>query len=61
MQGRCVALVKEKERYIFIYDTESFQELMRLLGRFAVNPELSFNWYDAAILSQRVRKDLTRK
>jgi hypothetical protein len=25
------------------------------LGRFASNPELSFTWYDAAVLSQKVR------
>jgi hypothetical protein len=26
-----------------------------VLGRFASNPELSFTWYDAAVLSQKVR------
>ena len=28
---------------------------LRTLGRFASNPELSFTWYDAAVLSQKVR------
>jgi hypothetical protein len=51
-----VALVKDHERYIFLYDQESAPTLMQTLGRFAGNPELSFSWYDAAVLSQRVRR-----
>lgn len=51
-----VALVKDAERYIFLYDNESAPALLQTLGRFAGNPELSFTWYDAAVLSQRVRK-----
>ena len=27
------------------------------LGRYALNPELSFTWYDAAVLSQKIRQD----
>jgi hypothetical protein len=26
------------------------------LGRFASNPNLSFTWYDAAVLSQKIRQ-----
>lgn len=51
-----VALVKDAERYIFLYDSESAPTLMQTLGRFAGNPELSFTWYDAAVLSQKVRR-----
>lgn len=51
-----VALVKDAERYIFLYDNESTSSLLQTLGRFAGNPELSFSWYDAAVLSQRVRR-----
>jgi len=54
--GNVFALIKETERYIFIYDDESAAELFKTLGRFASDKELSFTWYDAAILSQRVRK-----
>ena len=28
-----------------------------VLGRFASNPELSFTWYDAAMLSSRIRSE----
>jgi hypothetical protein len=51
-----VALVKDSERYIFLYDNESTSTLLQTLGRFAGNPELNFSWYDAAVLSQRVRR-----
>ena len=51
-----VALVKDAERYIFLYDAESTGALLQTLGRFAGDPELSFSWYDAAVLSQRVRR-----
>lgn len=50
-----LALVKGEERYIFLFDDEHRSEALRTLGRFASNPELSFSWYDAAVLSQRIR------
>jgi hypothetical protein len=51
-----LALVKGEERYIFLYDDGHKSEALRTLGRFASNPELSFSWYDAAVLSQRIRQ-----
>ena len=51
-----LALVKGEERYIFLYDDEHRSEALKTLGRFASNPELSFSWYDAAVLSQRIRQ-----
>lgn len=50
-----LALVKGEERYIFLYDDENRAETLRMLGRYASNPELSFTWYDAAVLSQKIR------
>lgn len=50
-----VALVKGSERYVFVYDDESRAETLRTLGRYASNSELSFTWYDAALVSQRIR------
>ena len=52
------ALVKKSERYIVMYhDTAKDRtEVLRQLGRWASNPDLSFSWYDAAALSQKVRK-----
>lgn len=55
-----LALVKGSERYIFLYDDASRAETLRILGRYASNPELSFTWYDAAILSQKIRQESER-
>jgi len=52
-----LALVKGEERYVFLYDDASRAETLRILGRFASNPELSFTWYDAAVLSQKIRQE----
>jgi hypothetical protein len=51
-----LALIKGKERYIFLYDDDHRADALRTLGRFASNPDLSFSWYDAAVLSQKVRQ-----
>jgi hypothetical protein len=56
-----LALVKGAERYVFLYDDASRAETLRTLGRFASNPDLSFTWYDAAVLSQKIRQGLTVK
>ena len=51
-----VAIVKGQERYVFMFDDNSRAETLRLLGQYASDPELSFSWYDAAVLSQKVRR-----
>ena len=55
-----LALVKGKERYIFLYDDDNRAETLRTLGRYASNQELSFTWYDAAVLSQKIRQTVPR-
>lgn len=52
-----LALVKGKERYLFLYSDAQQAEALRALGRHASNPELSFTWYDAAVLSRRIRNE----
>ncbi len=51
-----LALVKGEERYIFLFDDSSRAETLRILGRYASSPDLSFSWYDAAVLSQKIRQ-----
>lgn len=51
-----IALVKDGERYVFLYDDQSTPQLLQTLGRYAADPELNFTWYDAAVLSQKVRR-----
>ena len=54
-----LALVKGEEKYIFLFNDQNRKTTLRQLGRYASNPDLSFTWYDAAVMSQKVRK-LTR-
>jgi hypothetical protein len=54
-----LALVKGEERYIFLFDDNHRAETLRTLGRYASNPDLSFTWYDAAVLSQKIRQAFT--
>ncbi len=51
-----LALVKGKERYIFLYDDGNRSKALRVLGRYASNTDLTFSWYDAAVLSQKIRR-----
>jgi len=50
-----LALVKGEERFIFLFDDANRDETLRQLARFAADPELDFSWYDAAMLSQKIR------
>ena len=51
-----LALVKESQRYVFLFDESSYDELLRQIGESAADEELNFSWYDAAVLRQRVRQ-----
>jgi hypothetical protein len=55
-----IALVKGGERYVFLFDDDSRAEALATLGRHAANPELSFSWYDAAVLGQKIRQQSAR-
>ena len=57
-----LAIVKDYERYIFLYDDTdaTVSTILQKFGEYASDQELSFSWYDAAILSQKVR-DLRKK
>ncbi len=56
-----LALVKGSERYIFLFDDANRTSTLRMLGRYAADPELSLTWYDAAVLSQKIRDALPAK
>ena len=52
-----LALVKGDERFIFLFADDQRDECLRAFGRWAANPELTFTWYDAAVLSQKLRAE----
>jgi hypothetical protein len=51
-----LALIKGNERYVFVYDEESREPLLETFRAQAANPELSLNWFDAAVLAQKAHE-----
>ena len=50
-----LALFKGTERFIFVYDDESRDVLVDDLRQKAADPTVALNWFDAAVLTARVR------
>ena len=48
-----LALHKGTEHYLFLYDDQSLPSLIDLFRRYASDNELSFNWFDAAVMSEK--------
>ncbi len=46
---------RKREVYIFLYDDESIDATLNLLGRFADDSELNFNWRDANLLARMIK------
>lgn len=61
--NRCIRQESEKllihlkpdEFYSFIFDRETATDALRMTGRLAANPDLAFNWHDAALVAQKIR------
>lgn len=57
--GDCMTSISRNgETFMFIYRDETRTEMLRQLGRMASDNETSFDWYDAAIVSERIRNSL---
>ncbi len=54
-----LALIKGDERYVYVYDDASRSPLLETFRDQAADPELSLNWFDAAILTQKAREQAT--
>lgn len=50
-----LALVKGEERFLFLFDDHNRDRTLRQLAHFAADPEIDFSWYDAAMLSRKIR------
>ena len=50
-----LALFKGDVRYIFVYDEESCETLIDDIRHKAADPTIPISWFDAAILTQRIR------
>ena len=48
-----LALIKGEERYVYVYDDASRSPLLETFRTQAADPNLSLNWFDAAVLTQK--------
>jgi hypothetical protein len=53
-----VALYKGEEHFIFVFDDGSRDQLLDFMRDQAADPDVSFNWFDAALLTQKVREQV---
>jgi hypothetical protein len=51
-----LALIKGKERYIYVYDDGSRQPLIDAFRDQAASPHLAFTWFDAAVMTEKARE-----
>jgi len=51
-----LALIKGQEHYVFVYDDVSRPALLELFREKAADAGLSFNWFDAAVLTEKARE-----
>jgi hypothetical protein len=51
-----LALIKGAERYVFVYDDPSRDALIEAFRDLAANPEMSFSWFDAAVLTDKAHE-----
>ncbi len=54
-----IALFKGPEKFIFVYDEESRDSLIDEIRDKAADPAVAMNWFDAAVLTQRIRQHVT--
>jgi hypothetical protein len=52
-------LFTDADKYIYVFDDANRDATLRQIARDAANPELSLSWYDAAVLSRKVRQTPT--
>ncbi|MGL6095847.1 MAG: hypothetical protein ACRC7O_08650, partial [Fimbriiglobus sp.] len=50
-----LALFKGQERFIFVYDDASRDDVIASVRDAAANPAVGLNWFDAAVLTERAR------
>jgi hypothetical protein len=51
-----LALLKGQERYVFVYDDVSRDALLDAFRDLAADPAMTFNWFDAAVLTDKARE-----
>ena len=53
-----LALVKGRERYIYVYDDDSRDRLIDCFRDQAADPAMKLSWFDAAVLTDKARQQV---
>ncbi len=56
-----IGLIKDGERYAFSFQPHTHNRIQQAIGQLAADKEVNLTWYDAAVLSQKIRKLLEEK
>ena len=51
-----IALQRDQDKYLIMYDDSQRLQAMGALGRYASNPKLNFTWNDAVILFRKMKE-----
>lgn len=52
-----LALIKGVERFVFVYDDDSRDEVVAAIRDAAADAGTAFNWFDAAVLIERTKRE----
>ena len=55
-----LALLKGAERFVFVYDDDSREQVLDAIRDHAADPQVSLNWFDAAVLTDRARRQMAQ-
>jgi hypothetical protein len=55
-----LALLKGQERFVFVYDDDSRDQIVSAIRDQAAHPEITLNWFDAVVLTERARQQAIR-
>lgn len=53
-----LALIKDSERFVYVFDDESRESLVDHFQSQAADPEVVINWFDVAVLQQRAQQQV---
>jgi hypothetical protein len=56
-----LALVKGRERFIYVYDYDCQQELIDAVRDHAADPRLCLTWFDASVLTRKIKEQVEEK
>ena len=51
-----LALIKDDERYVYVYDDGGLAQLVDAFRDQAADPRVSLNWFDASVLTRKARE-----